>query len=133
MAAERHQAGDDGGFAKTNIAHNRHPTAGADAGPVEMTIDLLEKPLAPREDGVHGDAGHLKEQRFEGDVLGPIGRKTHWWVRRMKSSQAYYTYKNTPANSSRCNNLSFACVCVCERCVFCSPASMRWPLWRGCT
>lgn len=78
MAAERHEAGDDGGFAKTNIAHNCHPTAGAAAGPVEMGIDLLEKPLAPREDGVHGDAGHLKQQGFEGDVLGPIGCESYW-------------------------------------------------------
>lgn len=93
MAAERHQAGDDGGFAKANVAHNRHPSAGAGAGLVETPIDLLEKPLAPREDGVHGDAGHLKQQRFEGDVLGPIGCETHWWVRRRKTSQKV-THKN---------------------------------------
>lgn len=91
MAAERHKAGDDGGLAKTNIGHHCHPTAGAAAGPVEMSVDLLEKPLAPREDGVHGDAGHLKQQRFEGDVLGPIRCETHWWAGTMKADQRYCT------------------------------------------
>lgn len=87
MAAERHKPGDDGGLAKTDVAHDRHPPAGAAAGPVQMGVDLLEKPLAAREDRVHGDAGHLEQQRLEGDVLGPIGCKTYWWVRRRERDQ----------------------------------------------
>lgn len=99
MATERHKAGDDGGFAKANIGHHRHPPAAAAAGLVEMSVDLLEKPVSPGEDGVHGDAGHLEQQRLQGNVLGPIGCKTHWWVRRTK---AYKTLLHTPAGATKC-------------------------------
>lgn len=85
VAAERHQAGDDGRLAEADVAHNRHAAVGAGIGAVEVGVDLLEEPLAAREDGVHGDAGHLKQQRFEGDVLRPIGGKTHWRVRRIET------------------------------------------------
>lgn len=85
VAAERHQAGDDGRLAEADVAHNRHAAVGAGIGAVEVGVDLLEEPLAAREDGVHGDAGHLKQQRFEGDVLRPIGGKTHWRVRRIEN------------------------------------------------
>lgn len=85
MAAERHQARDDRGLAEADVAHDRHAAVGAGIGAVEVGIDLLEEPLAAREDGVHGDAGHLKQQRFEGDVLRPVGGKTHWWVRKSEN------------------------------------------------
>lgn len=85
VAAERHQAGDDGRLAEADVAHDGHAAVGAGVGAVEVGVDLLEEPLAAREDGVHGDAGHLKQQRFEGDVLRPIGGKTHWWVRKMEN------------------------------------------------
>lgn len=78
VAAERHQAGDDGGLAEADVANDRHAAVGACVGAVEVGVDLLEEPLAAREDGVHGDAGHFEQQRFEGDVLRPVGGKTHW-------------------------------------------------------
>lgn len=78
VAAERHQAGDDGGFPEADVAHDGHATVGAGVGAVEVSVDLLEEPLAAGEDGVHGDAGHFEQQRFEGDVLRPVGGKTHW-------------------------------------------------------
>lgn len=81
VAAQRHQAGDDGSLAEADVAHNRHAMVGAGIGPVKVGIDLLEEPLTAREDRIHGDAGHLKQQRFEGNVLRPIRGKTHWWVK----------------------------------------------------
>lgn len=78
VAAERHQARNDRGLAEADVSYYRHAAVGAGVWAVEVGIDLLEEPLTTREDGVHGDAGHLKQQRFEGDVLRPIGCKTHW-------------------------------------------------------
>lgn len=80
MAAERHQARDDRGLAEANVAYHHHSVVGAGVGVVEVGIDLLEEPLAARKDGVHGDARHLKQQRFEGDVLRPIRCKAHCQV-----------------------------------------------------
>lgn len=77
VAAERHQAGDDGGLAEADVAHNCHAAVGAGVGAVEVGVDLLEEPLATGEDRVHGDAGHFEQQRFEGDVLRPVRGKTH--------------------------------------------------------
>lgn len=85
MAAERHQARHDGGLAEADVAHHRHAAVGAGVGAVEVGVDLLEEPLAAREDGVHGDARHLEQQRFEGDVLRPVGCKTQWRVKRRKN------------------------------------------------
>ena len=83
MAAERYQARDDRRLAKADVADYHHATVGACVGAVEVSIDLLEEPLTAGEDGVHGDAGHLKQQRFEGDVLRPIGCKTHCRTRKI--------------------------------------------------
>lgn len=80
MATERHQAGDDRRLAEADVAHDHDALAGAGVGPVEVAIDLLEEPLASGEDGVHGDAGHFEQQRFESDVLRSVGCKTHCWV-----------------------------------------------------
>lgn len=77
MAAERHKARDDSSLAESNVAHHGHSTVGATIGAVEVGVDLLEEPLTAGEDRVHGDAGHLEQQRFEGDVLGPVGGKAH--------------------------------------------------------
>ena len=77
VAAERHQAGDDRRLAETDVAYYGHAAVGAGVGAVEVGVDLLEEPLAAREDRVHGDAGHLEQQRLECDVLRPIGCKTH--------------------------------------------------------
>lgn len=77
MAAERHQARDNRRLAEADVAYYHHALVGADVGVVEVGVDLLEEPFAAGEDRVHGDAGHLKQQRFEGDVLRPIGSKTH--------------------------------------------------------
>lgn len=87
MAAERHQARDDRRLAEADVAYYRHAAVGADVGAVEVGIDLLEEPLAAREDGVHGDAGHLEQQRLEGDVLRPVGCKTHWTGRGNRELQ----------------------------------------------
>lgn len=81
VAAECYQARDDGGLAEADVADYYHAAVGAGIGAVEVGVDLLEEPLAAGEDGVHGDAGHLKQQRFEGDVLRPIGCETHCRVR----------------------------------------------------
>lgn len=85
MAAECHQARDDRGLAEADVAYHDHATVGADVGAVEVGIDLLEEPLAAREDRVHGDARHLKQQRFEGDILRPIRCKTHCRVRELEN------------------------------------------------
>lgn len=77
MAAERHQARDDGSLAEADVAHDCHAAVGAGVGAVEVGVDLLEEPLTAREDRVHGDAGHLKQQGLEGDVLGSVGGETH--------------------------------------------------------
>ena len=77
VAAERHQARDDGGLAEADVADHHHAAVGAGVGAVQVGVDLLEEPLAAREDRVHGDAGHLEQQGLEGDVLRPIGGKTH--------------------------------------------------------
>lgn len=61
VAAERHQARDDRSLAEADVAYHDHAAVGADIGAVEVDIDLLEEPLAAREDGVHRDAGHLKQ------------------------------------------------------------------------
>lgn len=89
VAAECHQARDDGGLAEADVAHDRHAAVGAGVGAVEVRVDLLEQPLPACEDRVHGDAGHLEQQRFEGDVLRPIRCKTHWRVRETED----YSYK----------------------------------------
>lgn len=80
MAAECHQARDNRRLAEADVAYYHHALVGTDIGVVEVGVDLLEEPLAASEDGVHGDAGHLEQQGFEGDVLRPIGSKTHCWV-----------------------------------------------------
>ncbi len=85
VAAERHQTRDDCRLAEADVAHDCHATVGTGIGAVEVGVDLLEEPLAAREDRVHGDAGHLKQQRFEGDVLRPIRCKTHWRVEENKN------------------------------------------------
>lgn len=77
MAAERHQAGDDGRLAKADVAHHSHAAAGASVRAVDVGINLLEEPFAAGEDRVHGDAGHLEQQRLQGDVLGPVGGEAH--------------------------------------------------------
>lgn len=64
MATERHQARDDCRLAKADVAYNHDAVVGAGVGAVEVGVDLLEEPLASREDRVHGDAGHLEQQRF---------------------------------------------------------------------
>lgn len=87
VAAERHQARDDRCLAKADVAYYRHAAVGAGVGAVEVGIDLLKEPLAARKDRVHGDARHLKQQRFEGDVLRPIGCKTHWRIRKIKNKK----------------------------------------------
>lgn len=50
MAAECHQAGDDGGLAKANVANHGYAADGAGVGAIEMSFDLLEEPLAAGED-----------------------------------------------------------------------------------
>lgn len=85
MAAECHQARDYRGLAEADVAYYCHATVGAGIGAVEVSIDLLEQPLAAREDRVHGDAGHLKQQRFEGDVLRPVGCKSHWRFKEIEN------------------------------------------------
>lgn len=80
VAAERHQARDNRRLAEADVAYYHHALVGADVGVVEVGVDLLEEPFAAGEDRVHGDAGHLKQQRFEGDVLRPIGSKAHCGV-----------------------------------------------------
>lgn len=50
MAAERHQAGDDGGLAKADVANHRYATVAVGIRAVEMGFDLLEEPLAAGED-----------------------------------------------------------------------------------
>lgn len=77
MAAQRHQSRDDGRLAKADVSHNHNSARGASTGVVEVRVNLLKEPLAACEDGVHGDAGHLEQQRFERDVVRPIGCKTH--------------------------------------------------------
>lgn len=80
VAAERHQARDDRRLAEADVADHDHAAVGAGVGAVEVGVDLLEEPLAAREHRVHGDAGHLEEQRLEGDVLRPVGREAHCGV-----------------------------------------------------
>lgn len=77
MAAQRHQPGDDRRLAEADVAHNHDAVADTAVWVVEVGVDLLEEPLASGEDGVHGDAGYFKQQRFESDVLRPIRCKTH--------------------------------------------------------
>lgn len=85
MAAERHQARDDRRLAEADVADHDHAAVGAGVGAVELGVDLLEEPLSAREDRVHGDAGHLEQQRFEGDVLRAVGCETHCGVGRMEN------------------------------------------------
>lgn len=61
VTAECHQTRDDRSLAEANVAYHDHATVGADIGTVEVGIDLLEEPLAAREDRVHSDAGHLEQ------------------------------------------------------------------------
>lgn len=82
MAAQRHQSRDDGRLAEADVSHNHNAARGAGIGVVEVSVDLLKEPLAAREDGVHGDAGHLEQQRLESDVVRPIGCETHCGGRR---------------------------------------------------
>lgn len=84
MAAESHQTGDDGGLAEADVPHHHHALVGADVGAVEVGVDLLEEPLPAGEDRVHGDAGHLEQQRFEGDVLRPIWSESHCRVKERR-------------------------------------------------
>lgn len=81
MAAKCHQARDNGRLAEADVCHDRYAAVGAGIGAVEVGVDLLEEPLTACEDRVHGDAGHLKQQRLEGNVLRPVRGKTHWRVR----------------------------------------------------
>lgn len=62
MATERHEAGDDGGLAVADVAHQNHAAIGAGVGGAEVGVDLLEEPITASEHRVHGDAGHLEEQ-----------------------------------------------------------------------
>lgn len=77
MAAQRHQPGDDRRLAEADVAHDHDAVVATAVGVVEVGVDLLEEPLASREDRVHGDAGYFEQQRFESDVLRPIRCKTH--------------------------------------------------------
>ena len=74
VATERHQAGNDGRLAEADVAHDDHARAGAG---VELAVDLLEEPVAAGEHRVHGDAGHLEQQRLQGDVRRPVGCEAH--------------------------------------------------------
>lgn len=77
MAAESHQTGDDGRLAKTDVSHYDHASVGSVVGAAQLSIDFLEEPLAARKHRVHRDAGNLKEQRFQRDVLEPVRREAY--------------------------------------------------------
>lgn len=78
MAAERHEAWDDGGLAVADVAHQNHAAIGAGVGGAEVGVDLLEEPITASEHRVHGDAGHLEEQRLQSDVLQSVRSESHW-------------------------------------------------------
>lgn len=85
MAAERHQPGDDGGFAEADIPDDHHAAVDAGVGALQLRIDLVEHPVPAHEHGLCGDAGHLKEQRLQGDVGGSVGCEAHWKGRHGKN------------------------------------------------
>lgn len=91
VAAERHQPGDDGGFAEADVAHDHHPAVDAGAGALQLSIDLVEHPVPAHEHGLGGDAGHLEQQRLQGDVGGSVGCEAHWKGRHGKSINIHAT------------------------------------------
>lgn len=78
VAAERHQPGDDGGLAEADVADDHHAAVDAGVGALQLGVDLVEHPVPAHEHRLRGDAGHLEEQRLQGDVGGSVGRKAHW-------------------------------------------------------
>lgn len=72
VAAQRHQAGDDGCLAVADAAHHHGAlTLGTFRG-FQRVLQLLEQPVAADKHRVGGDAGNFEEQRLEHDV--------HWFV-----------------------------------------------------
>lgn len=78
VAAECHQAGDDGSLAEAHVAHDNHTSIGCRVVAVKMGVHFLEEPLPPGEERISCQAGHLEQKGLEGDIRGAVGGKTYW-------------------------------------------------------
>lgn len=78
VAAERHQPGDDGGFPVADVADDDDAAVDAGVGALQLRVDLVEHPVPAHEHRLGGDAGHLEQQRLQGDVGGSVGREADW-------------------------------------------------------
>lgn len=77
VAAERNQPGDDGSLPKAYVANDHHSSVNAGVGALQLSIDLVEHPVAANEDGLGGDAGNLEEQWFQRDVRRSVRCKAN--------------------------------------------------------
>lgn len=78
VAAQRHEAGDDGRLAVADAAHQHGALALAAFRGLQRFLQLLEQPVAADKHGVCSDAGHLEEQRLQHDVHRFVGSETSW-------------------------------------------------------
>lgn len=78
VAAQSHQAGDDGRLAVADAAHHHGALTLFALRGLQRFLQLLEQPVTADEHRVCGDAGHLEEQRLQHDVHWLVGSETRW-------------------------------------------------------
>lgn len=87
MAAQCHQARDDGRLAVADAAHHHGALTLATLRGLQHVLQLLEQPVAAHKHRVCGDAGHLEEQRLQHNVHRFVGSKTSWRKRKKGRSE----------------------------------------------
>ena len=78
VAAEGHQSGDDGGFAKPNVSHDHDSLVHAGVWTLKLSIYFMENPIPTNEHRLRSDAGHFKEQGLQGDIGRSVRCKADW-------------------------------------------------------
>lgn len=64
VAAQCHQARDDGSFAKSHVAGDNDTLIGDGFAAAKTRLHFLEEPISADEDRLGREAGHLEEKRL---------------------------------------------------------------------
>lgn len=64
VAAESHQARDDGRFAKSHIAGDNDTLIGGGLAAAKTHVNFLEQPFSTGENRIGHQTGHLEEKRL---------------------------------------------------------------------